>query len=444
MPREYKLPMTLIEGHAEVLLLLDDKDRVLDVRYSGTDVRFFERFWVGLPGDELPRVVPMICGVCSTSHHVCSAKALDHVYGVEAPEPAKRLRRMLNLALHFNNQLLHLVAMGLPSLANSEVKGLQPLAKARPSLVLRGLRLARLGLDAIKVLGGRPIHPVVAVGGGVVRLPPRDELEKLAEAMKARLGELREVLEEAYTLVVARKELIDEVKLATRLAIATRDDRGAYELTYGETVVFEPGGGELARIGHDYQKALEEKPVEYSYVRHVYHKGKPLFTGALARFLLCKSYGSPEADELRDRVREELGDKPLSPVAYHYARLVEALAAYHQLLEELQKPLEGEHYTRPARASGEGVGVVEAPRGTLVHHYRVGEDGATEYVNIITPTAINAASIEETLRSLAVGEKPSKELADRINLVVTCYDPCMSCATHMVRVRAVRARGGRR
>ncbi len=437
-----ELPMTLIEGHARVLVEAE-RGEVVAVRFQGMDTRFFETFLVGQLVNEVPRLTPMICGVCSATHHVASAKALDDLVGVDAPPGAWRVRDMVNYGIHLNNQAMHLLALGLPDFLPEEQprRSMVGLMKARPEMVRAGVELMELGFEVVSVFGGRDVHPVNAIPGGVARPPDPAEVERLRAKLRGAGDALRVFVGEALDMLQGAKDKIASYRPGYRYMLAMRGP--GYNPTHGEPLLRGPDGDRVfPDRGPGYLEALEEHAVEYSYIRMVSARGRGLRdgavnTGALARLNLRGGYGVPMADEVVDEARSEFQDLRL-PLLSHYARLAEVAALYDIILGELAEPFGG-GVSEPRREEGEGVGVIEAPRGMLIHHFRARE-GRLTYANIITPTAVNAAAIEadleENLRGVDPGSMEPGELYKRVAALVRAYDPCMACATHAATERA--------
>ncbi|HIQ10907.1 MAG TPA: hypothetical protein EYH26_02895, partial [Pyrodictium sp.] len=178
-----KLPMTLIEGHANVIIKVDERGEIVDVLFQAVDTRMFETLWVGNPVDELPRITPLICGLCSATHHICSAKAVDGVKGVEPPETAKIIRDFMNYGIHLSNHVMYLTVLGLPNFLSEgeNERSMLKLAEVKPELVKAGMMLVELGYKVVKVFGGREIHPINAVPGGVASAPSSSAVEGLAK-----------------------------------------------------------------------------------------------------------------------------------------------------------------------------------------------------------------------------------------------------------------------
>ncbi|WP_048191314.1 Ni/Fe hydrogenase subunit alpha [Pyrolobus fumarii] len=446
--KEIRLDMTLIEGHANVLIRVGDDGKVAErVLYQGVDTRFFERLWAGMNIDEMPRVTPMICGVCSATHHVCSALAVDKVRGVEPPETAQNIRAMINLGIHLNNQALHLVVMGLPDFlpASEKRRSVFRLMASRPALAKTGLKIMELGHTVVAVFGGREVHPINAVSGGVARAPSEHEVKELREKFEKLKSDLETFKKEALNLLAESKEKISNYESGTEYMLAVVDSKtGGFTPLEGVAKVIDSKGNVVVEFRpEEYTKVIDEKVFDYTYVKMpvLRSKGYPqggMRTGPLARVNIVKSYGVEEADELRDKLFEEWGRPATHPLLYHYARVVETIAVYELIQRALD---EWDFWSTPLRnytdsVRGEGVAMIEAPRGTLIHHYRAREDGATEYVNVITPTTFNAVAMENDLTKFFQGKNVAKmsdrEIYAHAVAIVRPYDPCMACATHTV------------
>ncbi len=443
-----RILMTLIEGHAYVVFKTGKNGVVEDVLFQGVDTRMFETMWLGMLVDELPRVTPMICGVCSATHHVASVKALDGVRGVEPPEDARRIRYMINYGIHLNNQALHPLVFGLPDFlpADVERRSVLQLARYKPELVKSGSKVMELGLKVVEVFGGRDIHPINGIAGGVARKPSTTELERLKTLVEKHKEDLKVFAEEAIKMMSEAKAKIETYKPGFQYMMSIAGPNGEYNIVDGKVRIIDAKTGsvvaEFSDRNREYLDHLHEYSVPYSYIRMVTTKWKAsnpreasINVGALARANIVKSYGVEWADELRDKAFEEWG-KPLThPLLATYMRVVETIALYEIVERELQKPLGDKLRNNPTRDTGEGVGIIEAPRGTLIHHY-MAEEGKTTFINIITPTAINAAAIEADLKQFFKGvkleEMKDRELYMHTASIVRSYDPCMACATHAI------------
>ena len=441
-----KLLMTLIEGHAFVVFKTRNGGEIEDVLYEGVDTRMFETMWIGMNIDELPRITPMICGVCSATHHVASVKAADQARGAEAPPEAWRIRYLINMGIHLNNQALHPLVFGLPDFLPIDVEKRSMFALSRhdPELVRAGVAVMELGHKVVEVYGGRDIHPINAIPGGVARKPPREEVEKLQERFVKHRGDARLFVEKGLEMMLQGKDKIDAYPPGYNYMMALAGPNGEYDIVNGRVRIINPQTGsveaEFSDTGRDYLRFLKEYTVPYSYIRMVTTKWKAqnpregtIHVSALARANVVKSYGVEWADELRDKLAEEFGKPFRHPLLATAFRLVEVAALYELIAKEIERPIGDPIYRPPSRDTGEGAGVIEAPRGTLIHHYKA-EEGKATFINIITPTAINAAAIEADLRRFFVGknlgEMSDREVYAHAAAIVRSYDPCMACATH--------------
>jgi len=442
-----RLLMTLIEGHAYVIVKVGRGREIVDVLFQAVDTRMFETLWVGNPVDELPRITPLICGVCSATHHVCSAKAVDGVKGVEPPETAKIVRDIINYGIHLNNQAMHLTVLGLPDfLPESEKqRSILKLAEVKPGLVKAGMTLVELGYKVISVFGGREMHPINAIPGGVARVPSSSTVEELVKLFEEKRRVVEDFAKAVLAMLDENKAKIEKYEAGYQYMMAM-DSGTPYNPTRGRVKIVDASGSTVAEFndtGTDYLKYLDERVVDYSYIRMVTLKNGDLrrdsiMVGALARLNIVREYGVSWADEVRDKMFEEWGKPARHPLLAHYARVVEVVALYEILVNLLKEAQFSKPYANPpTRRGGEGVGIVEAPRGTLIHHYKANDNGDTTFVNIITPTTINAAAIEADLRKMFVGrnisELEDKQLYTEVAAIVRAYDPCMSCSTHAIK-----------
>ncbi|HIQ10988.1 MAG TPA: hypothetical protein EYH26_03325, partial [Pyrodictium sp.] len=222
MDEAKKLLMTLIEGHANVIIKVGRSGEIVDVLFQAVDTRMFETLWVGNPVDELPRITPLICGVCSTVHHVCSAKAVDGVKGVEPPETAKVVRDIMNYGIHLNNQAMHLTVLGLPDfLPESEKqRSMLKLVEVKPELVKAGITLVELGYKVVRVFGGREIHPINAIPGGVARVPPSSAVEELVRLFEEKRRVVKDFAKDALAMLDENKAKIEKYEAGYRYMMA--------------------------------------------------------------------------------------------------------------------------------------------------------------------------------------------------------------------------------
>ena len=440
------LDMTLIEGHMNVIVDVDS-GVIKDARVQGIDSRYFEKFCEGLPIDDLPKITPRICGLCSASHHVASAMAVDGVYGIEIPERAKLIRKAINYGIILNNHVLHLIMMGFPDLLlKGKARSMLKLMTVDKDLVQQGMKLVKLGHEAVRVFGGRDIHPVRAMGGGVAKPPTEEELKLFEKMLKDHKPVLEDFVKRALEKLSQVEDLIKYYPNGTEYfaAVVSGKNVDYYE---GKLRIVDQKGNVVSEVEPiDYQKAVDEHSFDWTYIKPVTVKGEgypkgAIRVGPIARVNITDNLGTPWADELLEDFRKKHGRYAWHPLLYHEARVIESVHMFELLEDLLKMPelREGPYLIDGEEMKNErGVGLTEAPRGVLIHDVQAKEEEGEIRVNrfnIITPTAINATAMENDLRKLLVGKSLSdveNELYSMVSSVIRSYDPCMACATHSV------------
>ena len=431
-------PLSRIEGHAQVVIEVQ-AGKVVSTRFRAIEFRGFEYFVQGVPAEQMPVIVPRICGVCSTAHHMAAVKALEDAYGVRPPPLAIKIRELLLLGQIIQNQATSLFVFTMPDrLGVDSIFQTDDLPLARKDLAemaARALRVRKAGTDVIAIAGGQFIHPIKAVVGGVTSgIAPAD-----ATALHA---ELRRVLPVAC-------ELFDrywEMSLALRERIGTwGDDAPAYYLaatshyrpSYDNDIirVMSPQGVLTASFpARDFSAYLTFEESEYSYADRTSFRGQVMRANSLARINLTSAMGTPRADEYLTRFREAFGQPAHAILLFDLARGIELVYALERAIEILSEPLDQSDTAIPhTPCDGEGYGLVEAPRGPLIHHYHI-EKGLIAQARFIIPTVHNSLAIEQALRVAAEryinSEGVNMELERAVGRVVRAFDPCIACATH--------------
>lgn len=431
-------PLSRIEGHARVVIEARAGE-VLSAHLEAMEFRGFEYLTRGVPAEQMPVITPRICGVCSTAHHVASVKALEDAYGVQPPPLALKIRELLLLGQLIQNQATSLFIFTMPDrLGVSSI--FQPLAEegsadVRSGIAMRALQVRKAGTDLISLAGGQFIHPIKAVIGGVTS---GIALEAAAR-MRAQL---------ALALPVACK-LFDyywEISLALRARIGTwGDDAPAYYISSiadcrpnydgHEMHVLGPDG--LARASfpaRDFRIHLICEETDYSYAGKTSYEGQVLRANSLARINMARCMGTPCAEDYLTRFHSEFGQPAHAILLFDLCRGIELVYALERALEILAESLDREDTDVPyTPRDGDGYGLVEAPRGPLIHHYRI-ENGLIAQAEFIIPTVHNTLAIERALH--VVGQRYIKpggidwELEQAVGRVVRAFDPCIACATH--------------
>jgi NAD-reducing hydrogenase large subunit len=441
-------PVTRIEGHAKITIYLDDAGQVADARFHVGEFRGFEKFCEGRPLAEMPGITARVCGICPVSHLMASSKAGDHILAVSIPPAAEKLRRLMNKAQVIQSHALSFFHLSAPDLllgfdsdpARRNVFGLMA---ADRELARGGIRLRQFGQQIIELLGGKRIHPAWATPGGV-RAPLTAEGR---EQIRARLPEARQTTLHALGLL---KGLLDRYpeEVASfgkfpSLFLALVGEDGTWEHYGGRLRLMDADGKVIAadidpqRYGDYFGEAVNP----WSYLKSPYYKplGFPAGmyrVGPLARLNLCERMAAPQADaELRE-YRSRLGRPVTASFHYHYARLIEVLACVGRIEALLDDPdlLSHHHQARAGINRTEGVGVSEAPRGTLFHHYQVDEHGLIRKVNLLIATGQNNLAMNATVTQIArhfiKGPKIPEGVLNRVEAGIRAFDPCLSCSTH--------------
>ncbi len=447
-------PVTRIEGHAKITLHLDACGRLADARFHVVEYRGFETFCEGRPFTEMAGITARICGICPVSHLLAAAKTGDKLLAVQVPPAARQLRRLLNLAQICQSHALSFFHLSSPDFllgwesdpARRNVFGLMA---ADPELARAGIRLRQFGQQVLELLGGRKIHAAWAVPGGV-----RTPLSEEARAwILERLPEAKATVQLALDLY---KRLLDgplQREQATfgdfpSLFMGLVGPGGRWECIEG-AIRFVDSTGRIVADGlseDDYASFLGEAVESWSYLKFPYYKplGYPdgiYRVGPLARLNVCDTIGTPWADaELAD-FRARNGRIATSSFAYHHARLVEIVACLEGIEQLVNDPQlqSGRIRSRASLNANEAVGVSEAPRGTLFHHYRVDDNGLITRVNLIIATGQNNLAMNRTVAQIAREFIPDPVAADaeipepllnRVEAGIRCFDPCLSCSTH--------------
>lgn len=458
MPKKIVIdPVTRIEGHAKISIYLDDAGEVTDARFHVTEFRGFEKFCEGRPFWEMPGITPRICGICPVSHLLASAKAGDRILAINIPIAAAKLRRLMNLGQIIQSHALSFFHLSSPDLllgwdSDPAQRNVFGLMAAEPELARRGIRLRQFGQSVIDSLGGRKIHPSWSVPGGV-RQP-------LTEAGREEIrGWLPEVQATALDAIRRFTQFLDshqsEAKIFGNfpsLFMGLVGPNGLWEHYDGNLRLVDSAGNIIADQldPSRYQDFIGEAVHPDSYLKSPFYLplGYPDQTGhcrlesgmyrvgPLARLNVCDRMGTPLADQELQEFRQRGNATVNSSFFYHYARLIEILAAIEQIGATLDDPdLLSSHLRAHADVNQlEGVGVSEAPRGTLFHHYQVDERGLLQQINLIIATGQNNLAMNRTVAQIARhyihGPQIPEPMLNRVEAGIRAFDPCLSCSTH--------------
>jgi len=441
-------PVTRIEGHAKVTLLLDDAGRVNDARFAVTQFRGFEKFCEGRPLTEMPALTARICGICPVSHLMASAKACDDLLAVEIPPAAAKLRRLMNLAQFVQSHALSFFHLSSPDLllgfdSDPAKRNIVGLIEKHTQRAIDGVTLRKFGQTIIGLLGGKRVHPAWLVPGGVNRALTVEHRDQI----RAMIGQMLDIAERTVDFFAGiNSQFADEIasfgNFPTKFMGLVQPD-GTWEHYDGDLKMMDASGNTVvdAIPPREYFKHIGEAVEKFSYLKSPYYlpDGYPAGiyrVGPLARVNLATQMGTPRADEKLKQFKEVAGNPASSSFHQHWARLIEALAG----VERIERLLSGDDIldvrvrsrARPNRT--EGVGISEAPRGTLIHHYKIDDDGRMAWANLIIATGHNNLAMNRGVLQVAqkyVDGKQLKEgMLNRVEAVIRTFDPCLSCSTH--------------
>ena len=442
-------PVTRVEGHGKVTILLDEDNKVHQVRLHIVEFRGFERFIQGRPYWEVPVMVQRLCGICPVSHHLAASKALDLIVGATTLTPtADRMRRLMHYGQILQSHALHFFHLSSPDLLfgfESEPgrRNIVGVAEQFPDIARKGILLRKYGQEVIRLTAGKRVHGTGAVPGGVNRSLSGAERQLL--------------LRDAYQMIAWSREAVEIVRRIHEQDPTLYDSFGSFESNFMGMVA--PDGsldlydGALrardadGRILFDqvdyqtYDSLIMEEVKPWTYMKFPYlaalgpERGW-YRVGPLARVQNCDSIPSPFADQERRTLLAYAGERPMhATLGYHWARMIEMLFAAETIKDLLHDDdIEGDELMVSGARRREGVGVIEAPRGTLFHHYQVGDDDLVTMANLIVSTtnnnqAMNAA-VREVARRYLDGRELTEGLLNHIEVAIRAYDPCLSCATH--------------
>jgi NAD-reducing hydrogenase large subunit len=441
-------PVTRIEGHAKITLKQDSHGEVVDAHFHVTQVRGFEKFCEGRPFTEMPALMARICGICPVSHLIASAKACDAILAVRIPEAAEKLRRIMHLAQFVQSHALSFFHLSSPDFllgmdCDPAKRNILGILAVNPEMARDGIRLRKFGQEIIELLGGKRIHPGWIVPGGVsepLTVERRDQI--LKDLPEAKVMALRTLKWFKAAMEKFRPEIRTFANFPS-LFMGLANPQGALALYKGWMRFVDADGNIVADHidGTDYQHYIGEAVEPDSYLKSTYFKpmGYPegmYRVGPLARLNMCKHIGTPLADEEFAEYRELERHSVWSSFYYHYARLIELLFAVERIELLLNDP---EILSKHVRAFAgpnnyEGVGGAEAPRGTLLHHYKIDEDGLITSANLVIATGHNNLAINKGVLQVAKhfikGSKIQEGMLNRVEAVVRAFDPCLSCSTH--------------
>ena len=441
-------PVTRVEGHAKITIQLDDSGHVAGTEFHVTQVRGFEKFTEGRPFYEMPGITARICGICPVSHLLASSKACDAIMAVRIPPTAGKLRELLHCAQIVQSHALSFFYLSSPDFllgmdSDPESRNVLGVIAAHPGVARDGIELRKFGLQIVEGLAGERVHPSWVVPGGVATPLP----EQLRDRVLSELPDTKAIIERTIPFFKAaaddHKQEIEFFGSTPTMYAGLVDAHGTLQLYEGGLRFRGADGGIVqdAIKPEDYSEWIAEASLRDSYLKAPYFKpiGFPqgLYrVGPLARLNVADRCGTPKADVEYREFHQRFGSPAHSAFLYHYARLIEIQYALERIETLLADPKILDTHVRATAGVNllEGVGIIEAPRGVLIHHYKVDEAGAIIWANMLVATGHNNLAIGKSIQQVAEkfidGEKLQEGMLNRVSAVVRAYDPCFSCSTH--------------
>lgn len=452
-------PVTRVEGHGKVTIQLDDKGNVKDSKFHIVEFRGFEKFIQGHPYWQAPLVVQRLCGICPVSHHLAAAKAIDQIVGIDPEDlspTASKIRKLLHYGQVFQSHALHFFYLAAPDLlfgvdAPPEKRNVVAVAQEHTELAKKGILMRKFGQEIIKATAGKKIHGIAAIPGGVHKNLRQNEINYFLDGKE---------IPNVDTMIEWSIEVIDFMKnyhkehaawLDTfaahpsgHLGLVSKDGTGKLEFYDGQLRAIDSEGNITLNDIPDFQYSdyFNEDVERWSYLKFPYikHLGREKGfnrVGPLGRLNVCKSIDTPFAEKERKEFKAYTNDKPNNMTMHtHYARLIETLHVAEKMKELLNDvDVMGDELVREGVRRNEGIGVIEAPRGTLMHHYKVDDSGKIEKCNLIVSTTHNNDPMNKAVGWVAQNvidkqEKITEGMLNQVEIAIRAYDPCLSCATH--------------
>jgi F420-non-reducing hydrogenase large subunit len=454
-------PITRLEGHGKIEIFLNEEGEVANAYVQIPELRGFERFCVGRVAEDMPNLTDRICGVCPEAHHMASTKALDALFHVDPPPTAKKLREMFYSLFYATDHTTHFYALGGPDfvmgpdapVAERNILGI--IKKVGMDVAGKVLKMRRDGHHLIKMISGRPVHPNWGLPGGVSKGISEEQREEIEQLGREAIEFAKFTIQLFNDIVLGNTDYVELIKndafVHKTYNMGTVDVNNNVNFYDGMIRVTGPDGNEHAKYHpKDYQTYVAEHVEPWSYLKFPFLKQigwKGLVDGVdsgiykatpLSRLNAAEGMATPLAQEEYERMYTTLGGKPVNhTLATHWARIIELLYAAERWVELATDPeITGDEYrVLPTETPDEGIGCVEAPRGTLTHHYWTDERGVLTKVNLIVGTTNNNAAINMSVKKAAQGlikkNTVIKEgLLNTIEMAYRAYDPCMACATH--------------
>lgn len=442
-------PVSRVEGHGKVTLLMDENNKVHQARLHIVEFRGFERFIQGRPYSELPVLVQRLCGICPVSHHIAAGKAIDQLVGVDQLTPsAEKLRRLLHLAQVLQSHALHFFHLASPDLlfgmeSEASKRNIFGLLEAHPDIAINGVKTRKFGQQVIEAITGKRIHGTGAIPGGMNKSLTKDQTRYFLSDIDAIITWAEQSVNLAREIFLSNHSYHRNFAKIDSNFMSLVATNGALDLYHGGLrVIDELGELILDHIDYrEYNAYIREdvKPwtyMKFPYVESLGSQNGWYRVGPLARVNSCDFIVTERAESFRQTFKSENANRPIqSTLAFHWARMIELLYCAEAIKILLDDPdIVGTDLIETGEMRSQGIGVIEAPRGTLFHDYRIDDNGLVVKANLIVSTTSNNQAMNESVRQVAStyldGQKITDGLLNRIEVAIRAYDPCLSCATH--------------
>ncbi len=449
-------PVSRIEGHAKISIHLNGEGKVAGTEFHVTQVRGFEKFTEGHPFYEMPGITARICGICPISHLLASSKACDAIMAVRIPAAARKLRELIHFAQIVQSHALSFFYLSAPDFllgmeSESATRNVLGIIASHPELARDGIELRKFGLTIVEALAQERVHPSWIVPGGVASPLSSTTRDKILAELPAAKAIADRTIRFFKGVLDNFKEEIEFFGSTPTMYAGLIDRKGNLQLYEGD-LRFRAANGDIVEDhipADEYAQWIGEASLRESYLKAPFFKpmGFPAGVyrvGPLGRLNVADQCGTPDAETELKEFRQRYGSVAHSAFLYHYARLIEIIFALEKIEMLLADPQVRDTHVRATAGvnSLEGVGMIEAPRGTLIHHYKVNEEGAIVWANLIVATGHNNLAIERSVQQVSEhyidGTKLNEGMLNRVSAVVRAYDPCLSCSTHADGVLAMR------
>ena len=444
-------PVTRVEGHGKVTIHLNEANEVDEARLHIVEFRGFERFIRGRLLWEVPVIVQRLCGICPVSHHLAAAKAMDMISGVDQlPPTAEKMRRLMHYGQVMQSHVLHFFHLAAPDLlfgfgAPAEKRNIFEVIKENPELGRRAVLMRKFGQEIIEATAGKKVHGTGAIPGGINRNLPIERRDAFLKSMDDMEAWALDALALARGYTLEHEDLVSEfASFDSNYMSLVREGDGALDLYHGNLRALSSSGRTIFdQLDYSkYHEVLVEDVRSWSYMKFPFIKELGpengwYRVGPLARMNTASFIDTPLANEAHKALKAETGGAPNNAALNnHWARMIEVLHCVEKIKELLHDPdLQGTDLKATGDRREEGIGVIEAPRGNLIHHYKVDENDQVTYCNLIVSTTHNNEGMNRAVRDVAVKhlsghEEITEGMLNHVEVAIRAYDPCLSCATH--------------